>query len=536
MTKLSRSPLPNLEKTYILKLTKQQLIDAGWQNDQQLDTIYQHALGLIRDNNKLTTKYLYKLLKREFPDSHATLTMLTNSAPLSLAIDTETPAEEKNLSKALKQIKELLRCPVVSQGTLMPDACPAGSAPASMPVGAAIAVENAIIPAAHSADICCSLLATFYHTELPVSQQLNSLMQHTRFGPGGRTLETQINHPVTDESVWNNPFLKGLRPKAISHIADQGDGNHFAYIGKIEVNEKLINHLTESGYPELAEKLKPRQSWHVIVTHHGSRSIGATLYTRGLAAAVKQTRVHATDIPDEAAWLSMDTQIGQDYWDALQYISRWTIANHQTIHQRFIEDIDSSPAAEIGNEHNFVWKRGNQFLHGKGATPAWTDSNSNPLLGLIPLNMSEPILLTLGSNNSDFMSFSPHGAGRNLSRTALFRRYTKHKKTGIDQKLLDRDIAEGTKDIDVRWYQGRPDVTETPIGYKSAEKVRKQIDKYKLATVIAEITPLGCIMSGRAETYEKPLTPKQLRQMQHRKERRKTNQRDWKDDQNEDLY
>ncbi len=525
--------IPNsILKLTVNTITKQFLIDAGWADSPQLDEIIQHAKHLIKDKGVSTEKYLFKTLKRDFPDCYATLTMRDAPAPLSLAIEADTPAAIKNLAIAKKQITELLRCPVVSSGTLMPDACPAGNAPASMPVGGAIAVENAIIPAAHSADICCSLLATFYHTEMPAAEQVDHLMQHTRFGPGGRDKKNQIYHPVIDEQVWMNPFLKGLQPKAASHIADQGDGNHFAFIGEISITRELITSLTENGYSELASQLSERDHWHVIVTHHGSRSIGATLYTRGLEAAIKHTRTHATDIPDEAAWLSLGTKEGQHYWDALQYVSRWTKANHQSIHKHFIQGIGSKPAAEIGNEHNFVWKKPGTktYLHGKGATPAWLNNAGNPLLGLIPLNMAEPILLTLGSNNSKHLSFSPHGAGREMSRRATLRRYTKSKKKGFDQKLLEQDLASGTEGIEVRWYQGRPDITETPLGYKPASKVREQIERYQLADIIGEILPLASIMSGRAETYEKPLTPKQLRQMQHRKERRKNNSKDWLED------
>jgi len=515
-------------------ITRQFLIDSGWTDCSELDDIIIHAQKLISEKGINTKKYLIKSLKRDFPDVHATLRMRDHPAPLSLAIEAEvdSPASIKNLKLAQTQITELLRCPVVSSGTLMPDACPAGSAPASMPVGGAIAVENAIIPAAHSSDICCSLLATFYHSEMPASEQVDTLIQHTRFGPGGREKSKQIPHSVLNEPVWLNPFLKGLQAKAQSHIADQGDGNHFAYLGKMQVTPKFINTLREHGHTELAEQLSTRESWNVIVTHHGSRSIGATLYTRGLDAAIKQTRIHARDIPKEAAWISMDSKQGQDYWEALQYVSRWTKANHQTIHHKFITAIGAEPVSEIGNEHNFVWKdpESKTYLHGKGATPAWLCESGNPLLGLIPLNMTEPILLTLGSNNTEHLSFSPHGAGRNMSRRALLRRYTKSKKTGFDQKLLEQDIKEGTQGIEVRWYQGRADVTETPIGYKSAQVVRDQIKKYQLAEIIAEITPLASIMSGRAETYEKPLTPKQLRQMQHRKERRKINNKDWLDE------
>ncbi len=175
----------NLTELFILKFTRQQLIDAGWQDNAELDHTYLHALTLIGNKSATTTKYLFKLLKRDFPDQHASLQMRDEPAPLELAIEAETKDEIKNLNKATKQITELLRCPVVSAGALMPDACPAGSAPASMPVGGAISVENAIIPAAHSADICCSLHASFYHTELTAAEQIDTLMKETRFGPVG---------------------------------------------------------------------------------------------------------------------------------------------------------------------------------------------------------------------------------------------------------------------------------------------------------------------------------------------------------------
>ena len=61
--------------------------------------------------------------------------------------------------------------------------------------------------------------------------------------------------------------------------------------------------------------------------------------------------------------------------------------------------------------------------HGKGATPAWSGVDGRPLPGLIPLNMASPILLCLGAGNEDFLGFAPHGAGRDISRTALRKRF-----------------------------------------------------------------------------------------------------------------
>jgi RNA-splicing ligase RtcB len=106
--------------------------------------------------------------------------------------------------------------------------------------------------------------------------------------------------------------------------------------------------------------------------------------------------------------------------------------------------------------------------------------------------MGEPILLVAGKNNEKFLGFAPHGAGRNLSRTAL------KAKIG-DEEAQSKAIAEHTKHIDVRWYSGKADLSETPVAYKNAAAVRAQIEQFELADVLGEIHPLGCIMAGEGD-------------------------------------
>lgn len=80
---------------------------------------------------------------------------------------------------------------------------------------------------------------------------LDALMDSTRFGGGGRKKDDLVEHPVIDEPVWDNKFLNGLQNYARIHMADQGDGNHFAYIGKMQVSELFINQMAEAGYDEI---------------------------------------------------------------------------------------------------------------------------------------------------------------------------------------------------------------------------------------------------------------------------------------------
>jgi tRNA-splicing ligase RtcB len=516
-------------------ITGQDIIDAGYPSGPIIGEMLK-AAAIHEAKGISDKKYLLKLLKRDFPPPPPKQSLRDTPAPLAEAIAPTSKLEEKNVAAVRRHMHDLLKVPIIQRGAVMPDACPAGPALATIPVGGAIAVENAIIPSAHSADICCSMFATLFESNHAIDDKLDALMASTRFGAGGRKPDDLVTHPVIDEHVWDNPFLKDLKHYAQIHMADQGDGNHFAYLGELTIDTRFIDALRKAGHIDIAAALRdylaksalPRADLRVLVTHHGSRGLGARLYKRGQQVALKQTDRVAHGIPKAAAWIDYRTDQGAAYWEALQYIGRWTRANHESIHQRFLQRIDSCPVTSFGNEHNFVWKRANNlFLHGKGATPAWKDDAGNPLLGLIPLNMAAPILVVLGHNNDDYLSFAPHGAGRNQSRTATLKPF-RNKDGTLDEDAVARTIEASTKDIAVRWFYGKPDLSETPIAYKSAEQVKAQIQHFDLADVVAEIKPLGCIMAGdagpRPWQREKPLTPKQKRQLQHRAERRRTRQ------------
>lgn len=514
-------------------LEVEDLREAGWPDDSPWERMLHAAAGLERRGIR-DRAYLLKLLQRRFPPPDRRLRRREQPLAATEVIDPVDAAGSKNLKAVRRGMRELMRVPVVEAGALMPDACPAGGAEAALPVGGVVAVRRAIVPAAHSLDICCSVRATVFRPTLDTGACLDRLLGVTRFGPGGRAPADRVAHPVLDEPVWDNPFLSGLEERAAMHLADQGDGNHFAFLGALDCGPALTGALESAGHESLARALHdaraaagPNPTLHVLVTHHGSRGLGAKVFERGWKAAVKATAAVAEGIPPSAAWLSMDDQQGGDYWQALQYVARWTRANHECIHRRFVEAIGSTAVASFGNEHNFVWQRGDHWLHGKGATPAWTDADGRPLLGLIPLNMAQPILVTLGRNRADALGFAPHGAGRNLSRTALMRDLRK-RHGGLSDRLIESEIGRATAGIDVRWFTGKPDYSESPAAYKPAAHIREQIHRFELADVIAEIKPLGSLMAGHTgdlvRQRREQLSPKQQRQMVERSSRRRQRQ------------
>ena len=477
-----------------MEIKPRDLLRAGWQEGPQLGAAVRRAREL--EGSGLSREATLAQLEQEFPKQPVRQVPRAEPAPLAEAIEAETPVEATNVAAARQRMRELLTMPVVQRGTLMPDACPAGSVRATIPVGGAIAAENAILPGAHSADICCSMFATFFTTNQPLEVMMDQLERTTHFGAGGRPRGQQWTSPVLDEPVWDNVFLAGLRSRAQEFLGTQGDGNHFAYLGRVEFTDAQRGALAAAGYPTLAETFgRVDGALDVLVTHHGSRGFGADLYKRGLAAARAWCNAHTRDVPDPAVWLPADSGPGQAFWEALQYVGRWTRENHALIHEAYLRRLGVRALAQIGNEHNFVWRRGDVYLHGKGATPAWRDPEGRPLLGLIPLNMAREILLVLGGDNPEYLSFCPHGAGRNQSRRAMLTPY-RDAEGELDPAQVRQVLAGATSGLDIRWYNGEPDLSESPLGYKDAAKVKAQVASFGLATVVGEIHPRGCIMAG----------------------------------------
>src|SRR5215467_3444031 len=252
-----------------------------------------------------------------------------------LNVHAEDEPEAQNIASVERHMRELMRVPTIVAGSVMPDACPSGSAPGTVPVGGIAAAKDAIHPGMHSADICCSMAVTILGDGAPTAL-LDAGMKYSHFGGGGRPRGSQLRPPAGLLAQFEeNPYLKPLVSDAIEHFATQGDGNHFFYVGRV----------TSTG--EVA-----------LVTHHGSRKPGAMLYKAGMATAERFRGV-----------LSTETQEGKNYWQALQLIRAWTKANHYAIHDLIANALGLQRKDRFWNEHNFVFRKSDGlFYHAKGAT------------------------------------------------------------------------------------------------------------------------------------------------------------------------
>lgn len=379
-------------------------------------------------------------------------------------LQADSKLEEENLLSVRSTMYELLKVPTLVDAAVMPDACPAGPI-GTIPVGGIAVAKNAIHPSMHSADICCSVMLSNFGNVDP-KQVLDVAESVTHFGGGGRD---DVFHFPADliEKIESNQFLKNYSKIARSHLGTQGDGNHFLYVGQIESTGQTA-----------------------VVTHHGSRGFGAKLYREGMKCAEKFRKELSPDSSSKNAWIPYDTEEGKSYWEALQIIRDWTKLNHQVLHDAISKKLDISIQDRFWNEHNFVFKDKELFYHAKGATPLDNKfvPDSKQGLRLIPLNMSQAILIVKGKTTKNNLGFAPHGAGRNMSRT-------KHKRSKAGKS--DAEIfKEETAGIDARFFSGNIDISELPSAYKDAERVQEQMKKFGLGEVVDKVLPFGCIMAG----------------------------------------
>jgi tRNA-splicing ligase RtcB len=446
-----------------MKITGNDLIKLGFTPNKYFNKALVHINDNNLDNSQIIN-YMNELIPKEILPFEDPLFYHKN-------IIADSEDEVFNIESVITTMNELMKTPTLIDGAIMPDACPTGKI-GQIPVGGIAVAKNAIHPAFHSADICCSVMMTNYGLIEP-KKVLDAINDITHFGGGGRKRgeEYRLTDELT-EKINNNRLLKPLLSTAISHLGTCGDGNHFNFVGNSKASGDTM-----------------------MVTHFGSRGFGAALYKQGIAMAEQFRKELSPKTLAINAWIPYETLEGKLYWDALQIIRDWTKLNHTILHDEVMKKLGIDIKLRFWNEHNFVFKDNDLFYHAKGATPLDDKfvPDSYQGLRLIPLNMSQPVLIVRGKTTVNNLGFAPHGAGRNISRT--------QHKNNQSHKTVEEVFYEETKGLDIRFHSNKIDISELPSAYKNAENVKNQIIKFDLGEVVDEILPYGCIMAGHQEEF-----------------------------------
>jgi tRNA-splicing ligase RtcB len=372
------------------------------------------------------------------------------------------------------QMEKACLVPVAVAGALMPDA----HVGYGLPIGGVLATENTVIPYAVGVDIACRMKMTVLDIparELQKHQDrlTRAIEAETRFGVGA-SFKNRRQHEVLDADWSVSPVTNQNKDRAWSQLGTSGSGNHFVEFGLFTAHGE-IHGLAPGTYVAL-------------LSHSGSRGTGAAVCDHYSKIAFSQF----PDLPSELkrlAWLSLDSQEGQEYWAAMELMGRYAAANHALIHKHVAANLGAEVLLDLENHHNFAWKERHVIngvekevvVHRKGATPA-----GQGVLGIIPGSMASPGFVVSGKGNPESLNSASHGAGRVMSRTQATKTFEWKK---VNAFLREKGVTLISAGLD-----------EVPMVYKNIHEVMAA--QSDLVTILGQFDPKLVKMAPHGERAE----------------------------------
>jgi tRNA-splicing ligase RtcB len=359
-------------------------------------------------------------------------------------------------------------------GALMPDA----HVGYGLPIGGVLATDNAVIPYAVGVDIACRMKLTVLDLPLRDLEQkqdrlTRALEAETRFGVGA-SFKQRRAHAVLDADWSVSPVTKQHKDKAWAQLGTSGSGNHFVEFGLFTAHGAIGG--LEAG------------TYVALLSHSGSRGTGASVCDYYSKLAFSQF----PDLPSELkrlAWLSLDSEAGREYWNAMELMGQYAAANHACIHRHLAEHLGAQVLLDVENHHNFAWKERHVIggverevvVHRKGATPAGAG-----VLGIIPGSMASPGFVVSGKGQAESLNSASHGAGRAMSRKAANEKFNWQE---VNRFLRRQGVTLISAGLD-----------EVPMAYKNIREVMAA--QSDLVTVLGQFDPKLVKMAPSGERPE----------------------------------
>jgi len=357
------------------------------------------------------------------------------------------------------QMRQACGVPMAAGAALMP----AAHVGYGLPIGGVLALAGAVITYAVGVDIACRMkLSVLDLPPATLDKEFNlyqeALAGGTRFGIGS-THEKPQDHPVMDQDWSVTRITREKKDLAWSQLGTSGSGNHFVDFGVLHLPERDEGLGLDAG------------QYVAMMSHSGSRGTGAAVCSTFSGIARSQLPAKYDDLA-YLAWLSLDSEAGQEYWAAMNLMGDYAAANHDVIHRLVSKLLGAKIIAGVENHHNFAWKEihgGRELIvHRKGATPA-----GEGVLGVIPGSMASPAFVVRGRGNTDSLNSASHGAGRRMSR--------KQAKDKYNWNAVQKDLEKNGVNV----LSAGAD--EAPGAYKDIEDVmRAQAD---LVAIVARFDP-----------------------------------------------
>ncbi len=330
-------------------------------------------------------------------------------------------------------------------------------------VGSVIPTDGAIIPAAVGVDIGCGMIAVrtqFTADQLPADRK-----------PLREAVERAIPLSAGNYNAAISPTAEA-RLDALDELAEAAGFNPGNYAKNWELQLGTLgsgNHFIEVSLDE------DDRVW--LFLHSGSRGIGNKIAQHHIQVAQEYCARHFITLPDkDLAYLVEGTDEFNRYIAELRWAQTFALLNREEMMDRLIrrfEDWIGSTIVEterVNCHHNYTSREGhfgrNVWLSRKGAINA---ERGRP--GLIPGSMGTRSYVVVGKGNPLSLNSSPHGAGREHSRSSAKRTFT--------MEQLEENMQG------IEWSHSAAFLDEIPAAYKPIDVVME--DAADLVEVVHEL-------------------------------------------------
>ncbi len=384
----------------------------------------------------------------------------------------------------LAQIQRIAADPEVAAAALMAD----GHKGYSMPIGGVAAYRNAVSPSGIGFDISCGLKGV--KTDLradairgTMPQIMNDIARTVVFGIGQSSGKAR-DHELFDDPTWRDIREVGkLKQLAREQLGTVGSGNHFVDIFSDE------------------------DGWVWVGAHFGSRGLGhrtATGFLNLAAGRPFDAKSAGEQMDHPATVISLGTDLGQAYWQAMELAGRYAYAGRDFVVQQVLDLLGARATDEVHNHHNFAWREQHNgedvIVVRKGATPAWPGQRG--FIGGSMGDVSVVVEGVAGPDSAASLYSTIHGAGRVMSRTqaAGKRRWAKRNGQRVQEVIKPGQISremmqEWLTRANVELRGGGTD--ESPHVYRRLPDVlREHVGTIR---VVHTLTPMGVAMAGESE-------------------------------------
>lgn len=339
-------------------------------------------------------------------------------------------------SSAYEQIMELCNQEFVkgSKIRIMPDV----HAGAGCVIGTTMTVKDKVVPNLVGVDIGCGIDCIKLKNKDIDLVKLDSFIK--RNIPHGTDVHKKKIRSSKDINLLELTCKKHVDiERGYLSIGSLGGGNHF-----IEIDRDQEGNL-------------------YLLIHSGSRHIGKQV----AEYHQKVAKEHCKDnVPGPLKYL--EGKLLDNYLNDMRLMQDYAVLNRRTIAELIINGMNFDVDFNFATIHNYIDFK--SYILRKGAVSAQKGEKL-----LIPLNMRDGALISVGKGNPEWNYSAPHGAGRVLSRNEAKSKF---------------DINEFKKSMEGIYTScvSHSTIDEAPMAYKPMDEIIKYIgDTVEILTHIKPI-------------------------------------------------